>query len=253
VTARFPAAARAAVLGLAQSHLEVLADRLAVGAPRAAVVGAVPLPGYGELAGAVCDALAADGLGPAGAAAWLRALAEGYRLGRAEQSVDGVWSGPSSSHVPTRATAQVLVDLVAEAQHELVLMTYSAGRHLPLREALVAAAGRGVQVTAVVETLAGARGALQGEEPAAAFVSTPGVQVWHWPVQARAETTSKMHAKLAVADRRVLFVTSANLTQAGIGKNIEAGLLVRGGSAPLRACEHVRELQARGLLARLMK
>jgi hypothetical protein len=39
---------------------------------------------------------------------------------------------------------------------------------------------------------------------------------------------------LAVADRHVLFVTSANLTQSGVAKNIEAGLLVRGGTAPAR-------------------
>jgi phosphatidylserine/phosphatidylglycerophosphate/cardiolipin synthase-like enzyme len=42
-----------------------------------------------------------------------------------------------------------------------------------------------------------------------------------------------MHAKIAVADRRVLLVTSANLTQSGVAKNIEAGLLIRG--APPRS------------------
>ena len=52
-----------------------------------------------------------------------------------------------------------------------------------------------------------------------------------------------MHAKLAVADRRVLFVTSANLTQSGVGKNIEA--------APARAAEHVDALRASGELIRL--
>ena len=50
---------------------------------------------------------------------------------------------------------------------------------------------------------------------------------------------------------RVLLVTSANLTQSGIGKNIEAGLLVRGGAAPARATEHVRELQSTGVLERM--
>jgi phosphatidylserine/phosphatidylglycerophosphate/cardiolipin synthase-like enzyme len=60
-----------------------------------------------------------------------------------------------------------------------------------------------------------------------------------------------MHAKLAVADRRVLLVSSANLTQSGVGKNIEAGLLVRGGSAPLRAAEHIAELKISGVLERL--
>ena len=55
-----------------------------------------------------------------------------------------------------------------------------------------------------------------------------------------------MHAKLAIADRRVLLVTSANLTQSGVGRNIEAGLLTRGGVAPIRAAEHVDALRSNG-------
>jgi phosphatidylserine/phosphatidylglycerophosphate/cardiolipin synthase-like enzyme len=55
-----------------------------------------------------------------------------------------------------------------------------------------------------------------------------------------------------VADRHVLFVSSANLTQSGVAKNIEAGLLVRGGAAPLRAAEHVDALRASGALTRLI-
>ena len=73
---------------------------------------------------------------------------------------------------------------------------------------------------------------------------------WQQPSR-RTEPGAKMHAKLAVADRCVLFVTSANLTQSGVGKNIAAGLLVRGGTAPLRAAEHVDALRAAGTLCRL--
>lgn len=60
-----------------------------------------------------------------------------------------------------------------------------------------------------------------------------------------------MHAKLAVADRQLLFVSSANLTQSGVAKNLEAGLLVRGGTAPQRAAEHIAELKATGVLVPL--
>jgi phosphatidylserine/phosphatidylglycerophosphate/cardiolipin synthase-like enzyme len=130
-------------------------------------------------------------------------------------------------------------------------MTYSAWPYPPLADALGSAVGRGVAVTAVVETLAGAGGALAGEEPAAAFLAIPGVQIWHWPTARRPEQASKMHAKLAVADNQVLLVTSANLTQSGIGKNIEAGLLVHGGPAPTRTAEHIRELQSSGALERM--
>lgn len=141
--------------------------------------------------------------------------------------------------------------MIAGAGRELLLMTYSATPHAGICVALTSAMSRGVRVTVVVETLRGAGSALSGAEPAAAFGAIPGVQLWHWPVPQRSENGSKMHAKLAVADQRVLFVSSANLTQSGVARNIEAGLLVRGGTAPLRAAEHIAELKSTGALVPL--
>lgn len=246
----FADAARAAVRRLPREHIETMAARLADAASADSVLDAVPLPGYRDVAGQVLTAMHATGTGNGQAAAYLQALAEGYELGRSAQRVDVVWSGPTSSAVPVRETAQVLTDLVSEARRDLILTTYSAAPYLPLTRALSEAVARGVSVTAVVETLAGAGGALNGEEPAAAFLAVAGVQVWHWPTGRRPEHSSRMHAKLAVADDRVLLVSSANLTQSGIGRNIEAGLLVRGGPAPIRAAEHVRQLQSTGALER---
>ena len=60
-----------------------------------------------------------------------------------------------------------------------------------------------------------------------------------------------MHAKRAVADRYTLLITSANFTQSGVTKNLEAGLLIRDGTAPVRAAEHVDALRASGDLIRL--
>jgi phosphatidylserine/phosphatidylglycerophosphate/cardiolipin synthase-like enzyme len=251
VTNAFAVAARAAVQSLTREHVEVLARQLKDGATVASVSDAVALPAYVEAATGVLNAIRETGTDREAAAIHLRALAEGYTLGRTTQRVEVVWSGPTSSAVPVRATAQVLTDLINEAKHELILMTYSAWPYQPLTKALSVAVGRGVGILAVVETLAGAGGALAGEEPAAAFAAVSGMQVWHWPSAKRTEHSSKMHAKLAVADKSVLFVSSANLTQSGIGKNIEAGLLVRGGPAPARAAEHVQQLQACGALDRL--
>jgi phosphatidylserine/phosphatidylglycerophosphate/cardiolipin synthase-like enzyme len=247
----FADAARTAVQQLSRVHVDILAGKLASGASPDAVLAAVALPGYRDAAAAVLAAIRDAGTDPAAAAAYLRALAEGYALGRSTQRVEVVWSGPNSSAVPVRSTAQVLTHLVGEARRQLILMTYSAWPYPPLTEAITAAVARDVAVMVVVETLAGAGGALTGEEPAAAFLAAPGVQVWHWPTAKRPGQTSKMHAKLTVADSRVLLVTSANLTQSGIGKNIEAGLLVRGGPAPARAAEHIRELQSSGILERM--
>lgn len=182
---------------------------------------------------------------------YLRGLADGYARAADRQQVESVWSGPHSHTVPVRSTEQALVDLIGAAGDQLWLMTYSARPHPPVITALCAARERRVRVRIVVETLKGAAGALAGTEPGAAFLGVPGVELWHWPLPARPEQSARMHAKVAVADRRELLVSSANLTQSGTVTNIEAGLLVRGGSAPRRAAEHLDALVAAETLARL--
>lgn len=239
---------------LSPPQLRTFADRVAAGWPREAVLHAVPLPGFARAAEAVLGAQRAEAVSDVAAAAYVRGVAAGHAHHAGAVRVESVWSGPSTHAVPVRATAQVLVELVAEAGNELVLTTYSAKPYPPLLDALRAALERGVSAMVVVETLQGAGGGLAGAEPAAAFTAVPGVEVWHWPVGERTGDPgggAKMHAKLAVADRRVLLASSANLTQSGVDTNIEAGLLVRGGTAPRRAAEHIAELRARGVLTRL--
>lgn len=247
----FEAAAESAAGRLGAVHLRTLADKVDAGWPRDAALQTVPVPGAAEEAAAVLAAQRAAGIPDAQAGAYLRGLAAGRAQQQAAVQVESVWSGPATHRVPVRATARVLVDLIGEASCELLLMTYSAAPYQPLREALAAAHDRGVAVTVVVETLQGAAGALAGAEPAAAFATVPGVVVWHWPVARRDGDGARMHAKVAVADQRALLVSSANLTQSGAARNLEAGLLVRGGTAPARVAEHLAELQATGVLTRL--
>ena len=228
---------------LGPSALRAVLDHALDRWPRDAILRATPG------AETLLDAL--EGVDHSAGLPYLTGLAAGYAQRAGEVSVETVWSGPASHHVPVRATAAVLADVVREARHELLLMTYSAKPHQPLRDALGTAVSRGVAVSVVVETLQGAGSALSGDEPYQAFTGVPGLELWHWPAAKRTEQGAKMHAKLAVADRRVLVVTSANLTQAGVAKNIEAGLLIRGGTAPVRAAEHVDALRASVHLTRL--
>ncbi len=251
VHSRFEKTAADAVERLGPVHLRTLADRIAEGGPASGITNAVPLPDFPDVARRVMSAQLALGIPNGETAIYLHGVASGYERHRATSTVEPVWTGPATHAVPVRSTAQVLVDVAGEASHELVLMTYSATAYQPLLDALSRALERGVSVMVVVETLQGAGSALNGGEPAHAFAGLPGVELWHWPVGERAEQGAKMHAKLAVADQRVLLVSSANLTQSGVSKNIEAGLLVRGGPAPRRAAEHVARLRARGVLRRL--
>lgn len=240
-----------AVAAFGPGRVLALADGLDAGVPDAALHAGAAVPGYSDAVRAVRAAQASSGIPDPVAAAYLRGVADGYARGAAAQRIESVWSGPSTHAVPVRSTAQVLVELIAEAEDDLLLMTYSARPYQPVIDALVAARTRGVRVSVVVETLQGAAGALAGVEPAAAFATVPGVELWHWPPGKRTSSTAKMHAKVAVADRRVLLVSSANLTQSGVGANLEAGVLVHGGHAPRRATEHVAQLVAAGELVRL--
>lgn len=235
---------------LGATSLRTLADRLRARWPEQAILGGTRRE-FVEPTRAILTARRTSGISAEQAAGFLQGLAAGYARRSTEVGVETVWSGPGSHSVPVRATAQALVDLITEASRELILMTYSARPHEALRQALTEAVGRGVAVTVVVETLQGAGGALGGAEPAAAFSAIDGIELWHWPVAQRAEPSSKMHAKLAVADRNGLLTSSANLTQSGVDRNIEAGLLVRGGTVPARVAEHLTELMVTGTLQRL--
>ncbi|WP_406082379.1 DISARM system phospholipase D-like protein DrmC [Streptomyces zaomyceticus] len=244
----FEDAAEAAVETLGLSRSKDLAGLLARGRTRERILIELATPGVSEAVAKLYAAMESDAVPASEAAAYLRGYVAARRHTRDAVQVRTVWSGPSTPGVPVRATAQVLVEVINEAQQELLAMTYAARPYPALTKALTAAADRGVQTHIVVETLAGAGGLLSGREPAEAFASVPGLLLWVWARDPVDRGRSRQHAKLAVADRRTLLLGSANLTESGARRNMEAGVLVTGGEAPRRAAEHIRELQRRGIL-----
>jgi len=244
----FEAAAEAAVAALGLSRSKDLAGLLARRSTRERTLTELATPGVGGAVAKLYDAMATESVPPAEAAAYVRGYVAAMLHARDAVQVRTVWSGPSTPAVPVRATAQVLVEVINEAHDELLAMTYAARPYPALVQALTEAAARGVTTHVVVETLTGARGLLSGREPADAFASVPGVRLWHWPREPAERAHARQHAKLAVADRRTLFLGSANLTESAARRNIEAGVLVRGGEAPRRAAEHIVELQRLGIL-----
>ncbi len=60
-----------------------------------------------------------------------------------------------------------------------------------------------------------------------------------------------LHAKAVVADDEAVFVTSANLTEAALERNIELGLLVRDRALAASVSSHFQGLIDRGLLCPL--
>ncbi|MFD7578558.1 DISARM system phospholipase D-like protein DrmC [Kitasatospora sp. NPDC059817] len=245
---RFEAAAASAVAALGPHRAGTLATLIEQGRGPEYAAAEFPSPRTSGEIREVYRTIRAEDIPGAVAAAYLRGFSSAWNDRRGQAEVRTVWSGPSTPGVPVRSTARVLTEVVRQARTELLAMTYSARPYRPLLQALADATARGVEVHLVVETRAGAGGLLDGPEPAAAFRSLSGLRLWHWPVDRRDHRSARQHAKLAVADRQVLFLGSANLTESGVRRNLEAGTVVRGGTAPERAAEHIRALMRQGTL-----
>ncbi|SFD73265.1 DISARM system phospholipase D-like protein DrmC [Streptomyces aidingensis] len=247
---RFEATVAAAAASLGATRTKAVATLLSQGRSPAYVLGRLQTPAALESVSALLAAITADGVPLPEAAAYLRGYAVAWARRGETAEARTVWSGPATPGTPVRATARVLTEVVRAAEHRFVAMTYSARAYPPLTASLADATARGVTVDIVVETLEGAAGLLAGREPSEAFSGVPGLRLWHWPSAMRPAPGSRMHAKVAVADDRVLFLSSANLTAAGAERNVEAGILLKGGPMPGRMADHIRELQRRGVLVR---
>jgi phosphatidylserine/phosphatidylglycerophosphate/cardiolipin synthase-like enzyme len=101
----------------------------------------------------------------------------------------------------------------------------------------------------ILESTADSAGALT-HDGAAAFTSLrESVEMYVWPLEMR-PAGSRLHAKVAVADGELAFVTSANFTGHALDQNLEIGVLVSGGQTPRRLKEHFHALIAVGMLVR---
>jgi cardiolipin synthase A/B len=71
----------------------------------------------------------------------------------------------------------------------------------------------------------------------------PQVEFYEWDrTKADLSATASVHAKCAVADGNVAFVTSANLSDAAMERNMELGVLLRGGQVPGLLDRHLAAL-----------
>jgi phosphatidylserine/phosphatidylglycerophosphate/cardiolipin synthase-like enzyme len=76
--------------------------------------------------------------------------------------------------------------------------------------------------------------------------------IYIWPIEKRPKDArgnpAALHAKCAIADDRVLFISSANLTESAMATNFELGVRVAGAPGADRAVTHWRALIAEGTL-----
>lgn len=248
-----------AAVGLPVGQLQKLVGALAehegpTGVARHAVVNAVPTALFRRHAAAICDAWESSGVSGAAVALALHASASAVEGVRGEQRVSVVWTGPASHEVPVRSTGAVLTEVIEEAEESLIVVSFAAYRVASILEALQAAAGRGVDIKLVLESAVESKGKVSHDAKAAFDALGDTASFYVWPAQLRVSAASDhaaMHAKCAVADHRVAFVTSANLTSAAMTDNMELGLVVHGGDVPRRIANHFEALIDGGHLRRV--
>ncbi len=171
----------------------------------------------------------------AGDGPYLAGVLDGLRSAAAAVTdIRPVWTGPGSAVGGGRLTIAVIADLVAEATTEIVLVSYATYPPAALKQALQEAVARGVEVTMLLERTQDKPGWDGMLEP------FPDLEVTRlcWPLAARRSGAS-LHAKVLVVDREVALVGSANLTAFALERNLECGLLIRGGQVPRMLAEHL--------------
>lgn len=244
-------------IDLPANHVHVLADRLQnVRQPSAAerhqVVGLVAAPRFRNAVTSLWTTWEkVPDLDGSTIALMLRSAASVSSKLRASQSIDIAWTGPSSAHVPVRMTAQVLVDLIDEARTQIIVVSFAAYKVAAVADALRNAVERGVDIKLILETEEDSGGRLSVDAADAFAELHQTVTFWVWPGAQRPQQGAAMHAKAVVVDGRVALVTSANLTGAALEKNMELGLVVRGGAAPRRLADHFLSLAASGALSQV--
>ena len=70
----------------------------------------------------------------------------------------------------------------------------------------------------------------------------PTAKLYAWRERAVPFVDGKVHAKVAVADGDLCFITSANLTGHAMEQNMEAGVLLIGGDVPKLLLNHLQAL-----------
>lgn len=169
---------------------------------------------------------------------------------QSEHTIDLVWTGPTTPFVATRRTEQVLLDLIRHAQADVFLVSFVAYDVSSVVDALNCATARGVAVQLLLETSTSHGGSLSVDPISTMRSRVPSAALFVWTDRPEPFTDGRVHAKVAVADSRTAFLTSANLTGHALEKNMEAGILISGGQIPHRLRAHLQALVDTNIIRR---
>ena len=153
------------------------------------------------------------------------------------QTAELVWTGPSTPVVPVRRTEQVLCDLFRCAERKLTITSFGIYQVTRLVDELEQALERRVALRIVLgDRESQSAQEIDRQRHQLGRVVGAGASLLHWLPERRPRDeqgrAGLMHVKVVVADSRIAFLSSANLTEAALERNMELGVLIRGGNLP---------------------
>ena len=159
-------------------------------------------------------------------------------------AVEMVWTGPSTGMVPVRHTEQVLCEVIKSARDRLFMVSFVAYEVHSITKALQDAVGRRVRVDVLLESSTEQGGKVTVDSVRTMKEAVPLANVYLWSAEKKALVSpgGSVHAKCAVSDGKLAFITSANLSAAAMERNMELGVLVRGGHLPEELHRHLEAL-----------
>ncbi|SFT79757.1 DISARM system phospholipase D-like protein DrmC [Halomonas saccharevitans] len=162
-----------------------------------------------------------------------------------------VWTGPTPVGTATRQTEQVMLEVIRGARKRLFLTSFVAYKVDRIVTALNEAADRGVDVKILLESSEDKGGNLSLDSVSLMRGVLPRTRFYAWQMRPEEFTGGSVHAKVAVADDRLAFITSANLTGYAMERNMEAGVLLRGGEHPRKLADYLQSMVSTGMITEL--
>lgn len=184
----------------------------------------------------------ATSVGPIELASMLLAASHTFEVVSTRQSTELVWTGPTTPFVSARRTEQALLQVINAAKQTLFVTSFVAYDVSTIVKALNEASARGVSISMLLESSKDHGGSISFDSIGKLKAHVPNAHLYTWWDQGEMFSDGRVHAKVAVADRHICFITSANLTGFAMERNMEAGLLLSGGHIPQMLEEHLRAL-----------
>jgi cardiolipin synthase len=175
-------------------------------------------------------------------AAMLTSASHTFHKLNTEQTLELVWTGPTSPFVSARRTEQALLQVIESSREALFITSFVAYDVSSIVKALNSSISRGVKVLMLLESSSEYGGSVSIDVIGKMKDLVPKATIFAWSNKSPAFFGGRVHAKIALADNKMCFITSANLTGFAMEKNMEAGVLINGGRLPIILQRHLQSL-----------